>query len=838
MSRIIVGSPVAGWVTPIDMVPDPVFAEHMLGDGIAIDPTEALFRAPLAGRIATLHPARHAVTIETDAGPVLLLHVGLETVALGGDGFEAYVSEGARVAAGDPLIGFDIERVGAVARSLVTPVVVTNGDAFRLVPIAGEALVDAGTPLFELVAVSSAENAQDAQGPAVERSLRIPLAHGLHARPAARLAQVAREHAASLEIIAQDGRRAALGSPVALLALALPHGATIRVTGRGADAHTAVNAIADLIQSGMGEARSLEPDAVHATNAVAGVEEAVCAAPSPLPDSLRGVKAAPGFAMGPAWRMPDLLDFAEHADDPSAERMALSAALDRVRTDLQGSAAGSGDAASIAAAHLAFLDDSELLAAAERHIADGHSASFAWKASIDRFIALLGATGDLRFAERTDDLRDLSGQVLIALQGGGAVWTPPPGAILAATDVLPSHLLGLADKGLAGIAAGHGGPTSHTAIIAASMGLPMVAALGPDIERIAPGTPLMLDADDGTLLIDPSETERRQRQESAAREAAFRVAAKARTTEAALTRDGHPIEVFANIGSVADARTAAANGAEGCGLLRTEFVFLDRPTPPDEEEQFGLYQAIADALGGRPLIARTLDIGADKPAPWLPMPAEENPALGVRGIRLCLQRPALLRTQLRALLRVDGDVRIMLPMIIALDELQAARAVLIEEARSLGRPVPDLGVMVETPSAALLADSLAREADFFSIGSNDLSQYALAMDRGNPAVAAQLDALHPTVLRLISAAVQGGAAAGRWTGVCGGMAAERAAVPVLIGLGVTELSVPPGEIAVIKATVRDYSLEECRALARRALAADGPAQVRALVAEILQEDAA
>jgi len=273
-----------------------------------------------------------------------------------------------------------------------------------------------------------------------------------------------------------------------------------------------------------------------------------------------------------------------------------------------------------------------------------------------------------------------------------------------------------------------------------------------------------------------------------------------------------------------------ANGAEGCGLLRSEFLFMERAAAPDEAEQFAAYQAIAQALEGRPLIVRTLDVGADKPVAYLPLPPQDNPALGVRGIRVGLAWPELLRTQLRAILRVQpaGQAQIMAPMIASLAELRAVRALLVELAADLGVPVPRLGVMVETPAAAVTADLLAAEADFLSIGTNDLAQYTLAMDRTSPQLAAQVDALHPAVLRLVREAAAGAARRGRPVAVCGGLASDLAAAPILIGLGVTELSAAPAAIPELKAAIRDLTLGQCRDLAERALLQTSAAEVRAL----------
>ena len=318
---------------------------------------------------------------------------------------------------------------------------------------------------------------------------------------------------------------------------------------------------------------------------------------------------------------------------------------------------------------------------------------------------------------------------------------------------------------------------------------------------------------------------------TAAEARARRAAALADADTPCRMADDARIEIFANLGTLADCDAAMAAGAEGCGLLRTELLFLDRDTPPDEDEQVALYQAIADRLEGRPLIIRTLDIGGDKPVRYLPIAPEENPALGLRGIRVGLDRPELLETQLRAILRVGppGQCRILLPMITSLDELMEVRRLADSAAHAIGRVDPiQIGVMIETPAAAITADLLAPIADFFAIGTNDLAQYTLAMDRGNPAVAPRVDALHPAVLRMIERAAQAGAAHGRPVGVCGGLASDLTAVPILIGLGVTELSAVPGVIPELKALVRSLTRAACADLAKEALGQSSPGAVRTL----------
>jgi phosphocarrier protein FPr/phosphocarrier protein len=381
-----------------------------------------------------------------------------------------------------------------------------------------------------------------------------------------------------------------------------------------------------------------------------------------------------------------------------------------------------------------------------------------------------------------------------------------------------------------------GGPTSHVAILAAALGLPMIVAAGSDLLGAPEGATVIVDADQGAIWIRPSAAALAVAQTQLAERRARRAEALAMAHHDCRTADGTRIEVFANVGSIDEASKAVLGGAEGSGLLRTEFLFLDRDTPPDEEEQLSQYQGVSDALEGRPLIIRTLDVGGDKAAAYLPIDAEENPALGLRGVRVSLWRPELLRTQLRAILRVrpEGRCKIMVPMIADLEELRAVRRLLDEEIADLGfTGAVELGVMVETPAAAISADILASEADFLSIGTNDLTQYVLAMDRGNPRLAGRIDALHPAVLRMISQTCQGGARHGRWVGVCGGLASELLAAPILIGLGVRELSATVAMVAELKARVRTLNLADCRALADRALYQTSPDAVRALATAFL-----
>jgi phosphoenolpyruvate-protein phosphotransferase len=412
--------------------------------------------------------------------------------------------------------------------------------------------------------------------------------------------------------------------------------------------------------------------------------------------------------------------------------------------------------------------------------------------------------------------------------------------ILVAADLTPADTAGLDPEMVLGIATALGGPTSHTAILARSLGIPAVVGLGESTLAVEEGVTAILDGGAGTLRANPAGAEVADAEARAERFRRTEAEARSSALEPAVTRDGVRVEVFANVGKPEEAGAALEAGAEGIGLLRTEFLFLDRERMPTEEEQEAAYRGVASALEGRPVIVRTLDVGGDKPLPYLPMPAEANPFLGVRGLRLGLTRPEVFGPQLRAVLRAASDhpLRVMFPMVATLDELLAARAALDDARRETIRkgaaaPEVPVGIMVEVPSAALAAATFAPHADFFSIGTNDLAQYALAAERGNERVAALSDALHPAVLRLIRLTVEAAEPLGRTVGVCGELAADPVAVPILIGLGVRELSVGVPAIARVKRAVRETDLGVARPLAEEALGLDSAAAVRALVTDRL-----
>lgn len=652
---------------------------------------------------------------------------------------------------------------------------------------------------------------------------------GFHVRPASELVDSAQRFQ-SMITVSYNGQSADAKSLIALLQLGVPSGAVIRVIAQGPDqdaAHTTLKAV-------LYEAFVAPVAALPATSATATLNWT----PRTVGAKFSGVSASPGLTDGPIWQYDRrAIVVADQPSNPMLEGSRFDSALlasqaeldtlyDEVKTRL------GSDKAAIFRAHAAFLNDAQLLQQTVTRIFQGHSAAWAWQDVIGERVRQLETLDDPVLAGRAVDLSDVGQRVLRHLTGakdqpGPSSATP---AILVASDLTPSDTAALDPSILLGFCTARGGPTSHTAIIARSMGIPALVGMGDAILSIEDGAQAILDGFSGALYLDPSpddmqEAKRLQVELRRQRDAAF-----TSRFAPAQTADGFHIEVAANINRASAAAEAVEAGAEGVGLMRTEFLFLERTSAPSEEEQFAAYRNMAQALGGRPLTIRTLDIGGDKEIPYLNLPKEDNAFLGIRGIRLCLQRPDLFLPQLRAIYRAAsyGAIRIMFPMIATLPELREARNIAERVRRECQAEYVPLGIMVEVPSTAVMAEEFAEEADFFSIGTNDLTQYTLAMDRLHPGLARQSDALHPAVLRLVERVTQAASQAGKPVGECGALASDPLGARILAGLHVTELSMSIPSVATTKALLRGHTLAELEELAQRALRCHTVEEVRAL----------
>ena len=806
---------------------------------VVVSHSRALARAAVALAAEMLHgrAVRTAVaagldetTFGTDA---VRVKEAIEEVD-GPDGVLVLMDLGSAVLSAE--LALDLLEADVAARVRLCAAPVVEGLVAATVAAAGGASLDeveseaaaalAGKQSHLHVPVATEEAADQAEEPAARAVFVVTNAHGLHARPAARLVAEVRTLDARVRLRnLTTGSAAVPGSSLSRVAtLGALAGHQLEVSASGSQAREAVDHIVALAARHFDEAGA--------------AAQAASTAPAVPPHGPLG--ASPGIAIGPAWRPGHLesdLDLDNGSSgDPVAEWRRVRGAVAAVRREtVQTRALAArelGEAeAGVFDAHLMLLDDAELLDDVRRRIHDGNSAPRAWSDVVRAVEADLERLPDDYLRARAADVRALRDQVLRAMLGRSSPFEAREG-VLVAPDLTPAQAAMLDRGTVAGIVLAYGSPTAHSAILARSRGIPAVVGAGPGVLATPDGTTVALDGETGQLIVDPdpetlvaikTRAADRERRVDEARSAAHRPAA---------TKDGTVIHVAANVGDAAEAAAAASHGADLAGLVRTEFLFLGRESAPTVDEQEAAYRAVASALEGRRVVLRTFDVGGDKPLPYVDQPPEANPFLGLRGIRLALARPDLLRDQLVAICRVAADrpVSVMFPMVSGVDELHEARSLLHEAAHIAGGRLPtglEVGVMIEIPGAALKAASFVPHVDFLSVGTNDLTQYTLAAERGNDSVAAIADPLDPSVLRLVDEVCR--AAVGRArVAVCGEVASDLAAVPLLVGLGVDELSVAPYAVPLVKQAVRELDVDACRSLARTALGLASAADVRGL----------
>ena len=663
---------------------------------------------------------------------------------------------------------------------------------------------------------------------------------GLHARPATRWVETAKGFAATIKV-RHDAEAADAKSLVALLRLGLKKGDEVVFSAQGRDAQAAVEAL---------KATADSLSAQEIADAARATEKLSLKIPGWTPPgelaAMSGVAAAPGLAIG---RLHILRAETQAVPDEPTTLIEGGAAIDAALTETRSRLKALADdttrrlgaaEAGIFKAQAELLNDTDLITRTCQLMVEGHGPAWSWNAAVEEAASKLSALDNPVLAARAADLRDAGYQVLLALEPGLArselgCRTRGIGgkkSIIVAKDLSPTDTAALDGDVVAGLVTAEGGPTSHTAILARTLGLPAMVAAGPAVLGLSDGALAIVDGQSGRLYLNPSAEDLASAEGYLERERAKKAREAERRALPAVTEDGRRIEVVANINLAHQAAFAIEQGAEGVGLMRTEFLFLETRKTPDEEEQYEAYTAMLSAMGDRPVIVRALDIGGDKQVPHLALPHEANPFLGVRGARLLLRRPELLEPQLRALYRAAasdlGRLSIMFPMISSVSEILNLRTICERIRKEVKAPEVPLGIMIEVPAAALQAHVLARHVDFFSIGTNDLTQYTLAIDRQNPDLAPEADSLNPAVLRLIGLTVEGAKRQGRMVGVCGGLAGDPFGASLLAGLGVCELSMTPLEIPAVKDRLRQEKLSDLKDLAERALACESAAEVRAL----------
>jgi phosphoenolpyruvate-protein phosphotransferase/dihydroxyacetone kinase phosphotransfer subunit len=661
--------------------------------------------------------------------------------------------------------------------------------------------------------------------------------HGLHVRPAAAfIREAARYHCAVEVRNLSNGRGPASAKSMSELAsLEILQGQEIQITAKGAEAETALSTLRAAVNAGLGERTDFS-----------------VVPPSSTGSPYQGpVGVSPGIAIGETFfaEVADAEISAQRVEDTEKEKRKLQNAIERAKLDLARDEASlrqtlGREEAEIFRAQALVLDDPALLEAAERAIVDDReNAAYAWKRSYEAVAEAYQSLADEYMRHRAADVEDIGHRVLEALgiRRSEISELAQPG-ILVAEDLMPADVVSLSPESVLGVICLRGGKTSHAAILLRARGVPAIAKAEACLERsgfkLADGGGIVaFDGESGELWLHPGkdkldELVARKKKVDEERERAIRL-----SHERALTTDGHAIGVLGNLGYAAEAADALEHGAEGVGLFRTEFLFLNRNDVPDEDEQYEELRELKSVMDQRPVIVRTLDLGGDKEAFSLGLPREANPFLGVRSIRLCLSRRELFRTQLRAILRAGegGNFKIMFPLISeptelreALSELEGAHSALLSEGKAHVWPI-SVGIVIEVPSAALLIDQLADMVDFFSIGTNDLVQYVLAADRDNPELTHFQDALHPAVLRLIAQLVILAHNRGKHVGVCGEAGSDPAAARLLVGLGVDELSLTPALIPRIKDAIRSTSKSDMEGFARKAQTLRAASEVRALL---------
>jgi len=676
----------------------------------------------------------------------------------------------------------------------------------------------------------------------LEIPFNFPLTNGMHARPASRLQDVAGAYRSTITFVnRRTGARANGKSTLALVATLTRQGDSCALLIEGEDEQEALRGMRRFI-----------------TEEFPGCDDETSVPEQPreeraLPRALRGdgirvergIGASPGIGRAPAV----LLGRSAPAPPPGGwpreteevEIRRLRDALARVSGGLRErmESAPRGVEHDILKAHLSIASDPEFAGGIEEMIRTGHRA--AGDALIDtarRWAETLSSSESAYLRERVLDIEDVAARLIGTMYGTAGADEHvqlAQDAICVAEALPPSEFLALGRTHLRGLVLERGGPTSHTAILARAFGVPCVSGVAALHRSLRSGEELIVDGERGLVVVAPTEAAGKFYEREAAKLSAMRRALREHALEPGVSADGRKIEIAANAASAEEAAAAFAGGAEGIGLFRTEMLFMGREDPPGEDEQYAVYAALAKSSSGRPVIIRTLDIGGDKPVPSVHVPPEENPFLGYRAVRLYADHPALIDAQLRAILRASahGNLRIMFPMICAISEIRAMKdriralmAGLEKEGAAFNRAI-EIGIMVEIPSLAFIMDQLSREVDFFSIGSNDLAQYFLAVDRANRSVAGLYTPFHPSFLRLLKQIIDGAHRHGKWIGLCGEMGGSALAAPLFLGYGIDEISAAPSLIPAVKSVVRSARSADCEALLASAMAMESPGEVEA-----------
>ncbi|MDR2870051.1 MAG: phosphoenolpyruvate--protein phosphotransferase [Deferribacteraceae bacterium] len=828
-------SPVSGVAIPIESVDDLAFAAKMLGDGLAVRPALALqdICSPVDGVVVNLSQTLHAVMILAGSHEILI-HIGVDTIMLKGEGFKAFVKSGDTVTKGQKLLAVDFAAIAPKVPSIDVITVITNLPDTRSLSKSTAEKLAMGDELYTINDEGAGIKASEPQEEVISPLCEIVNEVGIHARPSMMISQIA-VGCESVQI--KKGNSIANAKSIAaLMGLNARYKDQVQIIARGAGAATVVEKLMEAIKSGLGEAvkvstpepeepaKSMEPVVSDFSNAVV----------------LNGLTASPGFMIGKAYQY-------RQTDIPvveNASNSSIAAQIDildtnlrkvshQIKLDIQTATdKKQSTKVDIYKAHLGILRDEAIIDEAKALIKAGKTAAFAWRKATETSTEALSKIDNPLLKERLLDFKDVERRVIRTILGlADEIVELSKDTIVIARDLVPSDLAKF--DHVAGFLLANGSTTSHVSLIIRNIGLPCVVVIGDSVLNIPDNTSMILDATDAKVTVNPEPAElaaMREKQQDLEEIRARNVAA---AKEPAITTDGLEIAVKGNISNAAESKQASELGAEGVGLFRTEFMFLGSTFAPDAETHRKLYQEVVDVMDGGKITIRMLDVGGDKPISYIHGTAgEENPIIGLRGVRNYSVNMAVIMDQIRGILQIKPieRIKIMIPMVTDADEFIWIKSAIEEEKKKMGVVGElEIGTMIEVPSAALISEHIGKYADFFSIGTNDLTQYTLAMDRGNVKLAPRLNNMHPALLRMIKLTVEGGNKTNTPTAVCGAMASQVQAIPLLIGLGVTELSTSMKSIPDVKALVRTLDSKKCKALAEEALTMESANAVMELV---------
>ncbi|SHO52409.1 phosphoenolpyruvate--protein phosphotransferase [Desulfopila aestuarii] len=673
---------------------------------------------------------------------------------------------------------------------------------------------------------------------AVIAEAKVVDTQGMHARPASLISERAAKFSETDIRIRNDQKTATAKSMASLLSMGASLGDVLIISAQGPEAEQAVQILSEMINQGLDNEEGQDNASYKPLAVLSALTDVQCR------ETIRGSAASPGITMAPAFRLKaGQIKYEENAQDPKEEAKLFSTALakaaqqlDELKANLQSRAPNE---AAILHAQKQLLQDELVLTDCEKFIVNGKTAAWSFHQAIEKQVESLRTVENERLKARIADLIDVRDRVLaLMVPAVSAVDYPQTDFILMAKELTPSQTAGLQGLEVRGICTELGGPNSHMAILARALGIPAVVGLGEgSLKNIENGELIIVDPQASSIYVDPDDATQKQGREWIAQWEQIRKAEGAQKYKAAETLDGHHVDVVCNIAKPEDAKLVLENGGEGVGLLRTEFLFESSAAEPTVEEQCESLKAIVEELGSRQLIVRTADIGGDKPVSWMHIPQEENPFLGMRGIRLSFKYEDMFRRQLEAIYQTaiwqketsgSTGLHIMFPMIGRMSEWSKARDITESVRLQLNAPKLPLGIMIEVPSAVMIAEHLAKEVDFFSIGSNDLTQYTLAIDRGHPDLCCEADSYHPALVRMIEMTVKAARAHGKWVGVCGNAAASPNLATLLVGLGVSELSVSPANVAAVKNIIRAVNYSKLQEKANKALELESSEAIMAL----------